>query len=200
MRYIVIAAIFFSLTACHKKPTQDYSNCAFSYQAAATELKWTAYKFTEKTGVSGKLKTFSLTGSQTSREIVDIFAGAEFSADGMSVDSSNPERDGKLKEHFFANLANKGKISGRFIKAQPLSVELVLNGVSQVIPVAIFQKSPLEYTAKLSLDLNKFNAQAAVKKLNQICHELHIGKDGISKLWPDVDVEIHTTLKPECGN
>ena len=49
----------------------------------------------------------------------------------------------------------------------------------------------------LSLDLTKWDGQEAVKELNKECYELHIGNDGISKLWPDVSVNIKLPIKTE---
>ncbi len=40
------------------------------------------------------------------------------------------------------------------------------------------------------LDLYNWKGEKALKSLNKECYELHAGLDGISKLWPDVDVTI----------
>jgi hypothetical protein len=58
---------------------------------------------------------------------------------------------------------------------------------------------PLDYTYSFKndtivmlaqLDLNTWNGEEAMNSLNKECYDLHKGTDGISKLWPDVDVLI----------
>jgi len=46
------------------------------------------------------------------------------------------------------------------------------------------------YVLKGIIDLASWDAQNAVDELNKVCKDLHIGKDGVSKLWPDVKVVI----------
>jgi len=50
-----------------------------------------------------------------------------------------------------------------------------------------------------TIDLNSWNAQSSVDSLNVICHDLHIGADGVSKLWSEVDLEIATILSKDCN-
>tara|TARA_R110002051_G_scaffold104456_3_gene177140 strand:+ start:10137 stop:10361 length:225 start_codon:yes stop_codon:yes gene_type:complete len=40
----------------------------------------------------------------------------------------------------------------------------------------------------IHLDLLKWNGDYVLYSLNKECYDLHKGVDGVSKLWPDVDV------------
>ena len=40
-----------------------------------------------------------------------------------------------------------------------------------------------------------WNADAGLAALNNECEELHKGEDGISKLWPDVNVTVVSRLQ-----
>ncbi len=49
----------------------------------------------------------------------------------------------------------------------------------------------------IHLDVLLWNGEEALKTLNKECYELHTGTDGISKLWPDVDVVLKIPVKLE---
>ncbi|MCS6983515.1 MAG: YceI family protein [Leptospiraceae bacterium] len=193
----LILALVLLVSSCQKEKKVDYSKCEFSYNPQATTLTWTAYKFSEKVGVSGKIENFSLRDFRKGKTIEEIFHNASFSADYTSLNSGNPERDEKIKKYFFSKLSS-AEINGKFLYEGSWQVELNFNGKSQKIPIQLEQKDPLNYVASFQMDVNRYGGQRAIKELNKACYELHKGADGISKLWPDVAVKIETKLDPHC--
>lgn len=191
---------FLALNHCRGKDIkQDYSKCEFSYNPTKTVLNWTAFKFTEKVGVPGKFEKFSLDGTKRGSQLEDIFQNSTFTVDAMSLNTGNPERDEKIKKYFFGTL-KQNTISGKFIFDNQWFVELNFNGKIQKLPVRVEKKDDLNHIISLNLEVNSFGAEKSLKKLNEVCYELHKGSDGKSKLWPDVLVTIETELTPHCPN
>jgi hypothetical protein len=48
------------------------------------------------------------------------------------------------------------------------------------------------------IELGNWSAQPNVDALNKVCYDLHKGADGVSKLWPEVKLEVSTTLNKNC--
>lgn len=49
-----------------------------------------------------------------------------------------------------------------------------------------------------TVDVVTLGLQSGLGKLNAECNDLHKGSDGVSKLWPTVDVKVVSTLKKIC--
>jgi hypothetical protein len=162
-------------------------------------VTWTAFKTTEKIGVSGTFDTMQINGLAKAKTVTDILKNASFEIPVSSVNSSNPDRDRKIFVHFFSNMINTGLLSGQVlsINNESCQVGLVMNNVRDTLN---FDIQSSEESIKLSsrLDLAKWNALASVDALNEVCYDLHKGADGVSKLWPDVKLEISANLLPDC--
>ncbi len=76
------------------------------------------------------------------------------------------------------------------------SVELNMNGISQVLPITYVISDQMA-TMEALMDLANWQAQLAIQALNTACKELHSGDDGIPKTWSEVKIEIATYLKYE---
>lgn len=77
-------------------------------------------------------------------------------------------------------------------------IVLKMNGVEKRVEATVRRVNGNSSKVNFSLDLAKFNAVSPLAALNFACEELHKGKDGQSKLWPDIDVKITATLNPIC--
>jgi polyisoprenoid-binding protein YceI len=173
--------------------------CYYTYNAATTELTWTAYKFNEKTPVSGTFNEIRVSGDETMNSAEDLLLAMSFEIPVNSVNSQNPERDGKIQEHFFGTMANTAVLNGKLSKLNngKATLELTMNTVTSSVEGSYtLEDGKFAFTG--IIDLTKFNGQAAVKKLNDICYDLHIGKDGVSKLWDEVELKFSTALKQDC--
>jgi len=191
-------------TACSTSETEEMAEgtiqeCYYTYNAATTELTWTAYKFNEKTPVSGTFNEIRVSGNETMNSAEDLLLAMSFEIPVNSVNSQNPERDGKIQEHFFGTMSNTTVLKGKLSKLEngKASLDLTMNGMTSAVEGSYtLEGGKFSFTG--IIDLNKFNGQAAVKKLNDICYDLHIGKDGVSKLWDEVELKFSTTLKEDC--
>lgn len=106
------------------------------------------------------------------------------------VNSANQIRDPKLRTALF-KIFNTDTIRGKILDAEQGigSLELKMNNLSNDLKYTYSLKTDTLFL-NTHFDLMQWNGEAALKSLNKECYDLHIGNDGISKLWPDVDVSI----------
>lgn len=199
----------FVLVQCKEKPEQKKDmisgkdGCSYSYNHETTELKWTAFKFTEKVGVGGTFDKVTVTNAKESSSPAEVVENIEFSIDTTSVNSANEDRDKKISNSYFGTLEGGQSITGK-VKAfdrttsGKATVGLNINGVSKDIEFDYKYMNTHEYELWGSVNIEDFEGIKAVESLNKVCHDLHIGKDGISKLWPDVEIRVFTRLTEKC--
>ncbi len=60
-----------------------------------------------------------------------------------------------------------------------------MNGLTKELPFD-YEMSQDTILINAPMDLNNWQAQAALESLNQACWELHTGPDGVSKTWNEV--------------
>lgn len=200
------------LTACGESPKQSSTDtteetenaavsdaCMYSYIADSTDLRWTAYKFTEKTGVSGTFDNIAITGTQSADNIREVFKYAVFSIPIKSINSADPERDPKVIKHFFGTMKDTDKLEGKVVKLGENTADVAIKLNSVIDTLQFEMKIEGEHISLESvMELGNWNALPSVEKLNEICRDLHIGADGVSKLWPEVKLELSTTVNKKC--
>lgn len=201
---LYIFAIF--LVFFHSSVYSNSKKCKFTYNPSDTKLEWTAYKFTEKSPVSGTFNEIRVTNhKKKSPSILSAMDKARFTISTQSIDSGVPDRDQKIRSYFFGS-SGKAKILSGFFSIPPKSnpekgkADLVLtfNGIRQTIPVDYsIQGNVLEVIG--NLDVANFGMLPGIQKLNEVCHELHIGKDGVSKLWSEVSFRITSKFTEICN-
>ena len=162
-------------------------------------VTWTAFKTTERIGVSGTFDVVQINGLQKANSVSEILGNATFEIPVSSVNSMNPDRDKKIFVHFFSNMMNSGLLAGQVlaISNDKCQVGLVMNNVRDTMD---FDLKVVENRVVLSgaIDVAKWNALSSIEALNEVCYDLHKGADGVSKLWPDVKLEISASLAPYC--
>ncbi|MCF8275542.1 MAG: YceI family protein [Flavobacteriales bacterium] len=173
--------------------------CTFDYSTGSLAVKWTAFKTTEKVGVSGTFDTLNIAGTKAANTIVDVFSNASFSIPVSSVNSANPDRDKKIFEHFFGTMSETATLTGRVIgvEEEVMSVAITMNGVTDT---TAFEVSASDSLVTLSgiISLADWNALESADALNKVCNDLHKGADGVSKLWPDVKLDISAAISKTC--
>jgi len=188
------------LASCGGQQTAPVAqDCRYSFSPDSTTVKWTAYKFTEKVGVSGVFDTIEVTGAVEDTSRLAVFADAAFSIPVSSVNSTVPDRDQKIREHFFGTMTGTASLSGKVfsIDSAQAIVEITMNGQTLPTNMSVSTKGN-EVKLEGVIQLGDWDALASVDALNKICHDLHIGADGVSKLWPEVKLEIRTVLAEKC--
>lgn len=176
-----------------------HENCVYTYNEGSLNVKWTAFKTTEKVGVSGSFDTISVNGIQKSNSATEMFANADFSIPVSTINSSNPDRDKKILEHFFGTMVETSTLNGKVLGMtdSDCSVLINMNGVSDT---CVFNLSKNDTAVSLVgvIELANWNALQSANALNTVCFDLHKGADGVSKLWPDVKLEITAGITKKC--
>lgn len=207
MKKFVIPIFAFSLlfASCSSNNTGDtevesgVQECYYTINESSIQVNWVAYKFTDKTPVEGGFDVVNVTGLTSLNNLDKLINGLSFEIPVHSLNSNNPERDEKIKNTFFGALKEKGILKGYVVSASGTDVVLSLsmNGLTKdVAGKSTYENGVYMFTAKL--DLNVFNAGGAVEALNKLCYDLHIGTDGISKLWDEVEIRFQCTVNEDC--
>ncbi|MCX7999951.1 MAG: YceI family protein [Leptospiraceae bacterium] len=179
------------------------NDCVFSVDSSLTKVQFAAFKFTEKTRVEGKFDSIQIIGNPSASTLSELGRKVKFSIDINSLNTGNPDRDGKIKKFFFGEMKNTQAITGYFRNIRLYSnngqAELILkmNQRERSVPVS-FTLSENDLNLKGKIDVLDWNAQKSLESLNRECNALHTGKDGVSKLWSEVEIFLTTQLKKSC--
>ena len=188
------------VTEVKAKPSTS-TVCSYSYENANSTIAWTAFKFTEKVGVGGTFNTLTVSGNNSAETMFQVFEGLRFNIPVSSVNSNNPDRDMKIQKYFFANLSEMENIEGFFSNINENGegmLSLVMNGRSQEVPVQLEARGDSVFL-NTSIDVQMWDGMSGIEALNQVCEDLHKGADGLSVLWPNVDLSLSTKLNKECN-
>lgn len=198
---LLVAILILSFTSCkneeksqkEEKPKIEVKK-TFKVNAKKTSVKWTAYKTTEKTPVSGTFKTIKIDSKEGASQL-DALNKLEFSIPISSIFTDNEERDGKLKASFFGAMLDTELLTGflSFEENKMCIANITMNGVTKKLPLTYTAEGNI-FTFKGNMNLEDWNALEAIEALNKVCFDLHKGADGISKTWNDVAIEITTEI------
>ncbi len=200
---LILLSILITTYSCKKEEKKTdvdktTSKAVYTVLNKDVQINWTGYKTTDKIPVKGTFKNVELLNVKNAESPVKVIHDLEFKIPVASIFSKDSIRDYKLVNFLFGNMKNtisiKGKISlddnGKGVST------LSLNGLEKEVPVTYTVKDN-EIHINTVIDLNNWQAQAAVTALNDVCSEKHKSKDGISKTWSEVgiDVMVKTTKK-----
>ncbi len=162
----------------------------------SSKIFWTAYKYTNKVGVSG---TFDDVSVNSSKGVYpeDILKKLTFSISTKSINSSNTLRDGRIYNAFFKSMKDGEAIVGEIynVRYNQAVAKITLNNITKHIPVMYHPKSDNIMELSLTLNLKDFKGENAIASLNRECKGGHTGEDGISLLWPTVEVRVSLNLE-----
>ena len=197
--YLLLVVIIVG-TSCKevKKPAIKTTEKGYSIEAKTTTINWIAYKTTSKVPVKGQFTKVNIQQTKKFTTAFEALNGLKFDIPVSSLFTKDTIRDEKLKKFFFGTMKNTNSITGVISMNNETSgsVELTMNGISQVLPIT-YVISDQMVTIEALMDLDNWQAQLAIQALNTACKELHSGDDGISKTWSEVKIEVATYLKYE---
>lgn len=181
--------------------TPTSSSCIYAFDQENTVLKWTAYKTTEKIGVSGQFSEYTVLDTKEAATVYEAVSGAKVLIPIKTVATGDAGRDSRIVQYFFGTFTETDtiKVTVKEITAEGKGVfSIKMNGIEKDVPFAGEISGSL-VKAEAVLDLAQFDGQNAVDALNKACDGLHKGADGITKLWPDVKIEITARMKETCN-
>lgn len=178
--------------------------CSYQVNPENVQVKWTAFKFTNKTGVGGQFDSVSVGSSGTLAKPQDALQDMSFTIPVSKINTNNPDRDKKIQDYFFGALDNTASITGKIVSYEgseregDVLVNLMMNGVSSEVGMKYFVEGQ-SVTINGAIDVGNWNALGGITALNSVCKDLHTGDDGVSKLWPNVDIEVVAILDKTCN-
>jgi hypothetical protein len=198
----LVVAIVLNFSACKSetkkaetKTESKKATAAFSVANAKNDIKFFAYKTTEKVAVGGEFKKVDVISGGEGNSVKEAINNTEFSIPVSSLFTKDTSRDFKVKKFFFGIMDNTKLLSGKLMITDDVNgtAEIKMNGVSQNVPFTytIVDKT---FNMKATMDINNWNASAALASLNKACLDLHKGADGVSKTWSEVALDITSTF------
>lgn len=209
--FLPIAVITaFTLSSCGgEEKTEEVvietteQTCFYTYAEGSAQVRWTAFKTTDKVAVGGQFDQVNVVAGEKSTKITDVLETIKFNIPTASTNTANEDRDAKIVKSFFGAMEATDIILGQVKSAEgdnlagTCIVYLTLNNVEKEV---ILNYTVEDATVKLigEIDLLNFGAEGAITSLNKICGVLHTGADGITKTWSTVELAIEATLTKDC--
>ena len=174
------------------KPAEVVVKDSYVLNAKSTTVSFTAYKTTEKKPVGGQFTEINIKNSVEGASPLEALNGIEFGipVSSLFTNDATKTRDPKLKEFFFGVMKDTEIITGTFkvTDGKNCSIDVTLNGQTNSIALTAETEDSVHYAFSGTMDLEKWDAVAAVASLNKACEALHTGPDGVSKTWNEVAV------------
>lgn len=188
-----------STKSTDEESAESQDVCVYQHINESLDFKWTAYKFTEKTGVPGTFNEITVTAAEDASSLEDMLNSVEFSINTASVYSNEPARDLKIAQFFFGTMSSTEKVTGKIVKVEgdKATISLTINELTMDLPGTI-QINGDTINLSATVDFKEFGGEEAVAMLNQVCSEKHTGEDGKSVFWDVVDINVQTLYKKSC--
>ncbi len=196
-----LISLLFAAQTTFAKP----DHCTYRTKNKGVQVSFVGYKTTKKVGVEGKFLEVTTEGQKArSKHSLAKLLALPVTVNLLSVDSGNPVRDQNLKTAFFGMMSSQ-KAVGRLTNLKmantgsegTATLELTLNGVTKEYPM-VLTRTQDSVSGAATIDTLSFGANQAFESLSKVCHDLHIGEDGISKTWSEVDIKISHSFQKNC--
>ncbi|PWL32933.1 MAG: hypothetical protein DCO96_00860 [Fluviicola sp. XM-24bin1] len=177
----------------------EEQKCFYTLNQESYELKFVAYKTTEKKPVGGSFNEVTWTAGESER-MEGAITSIEFEINTSSVETNDEGRNLKIAEHFFGTINTPtifGSVKSIDKDAGKAIVTIKMNGISFDVE-GDFAMSEENFDFKADIDVQKWNGVIGIDALNAVCEDLHKGDDGVSVLWQNVDIAFSGSLNKDC--
>ncbi|MDG2306037.1 MAG: YceI family protein [Candidatus Binatia bacterium] len=202
-RTLTLAALCGLVVGTPANPAQ--AACTYSVGEDPVKVEWTAFKLTEKLGVTGTFNTTTLSGPTEAASLVDLAKGLSMEIDGTSIESDNPGRNATISQFFFQEFASSPNITGKVESVDgddskgTLKIAVTMNGATKAVPFAYTISKDHGVEATATIDMMDFAMQKPFDSLHRACEEQHTGEDGVSKTWTDVVLKLSGKFAESCN-
>ncbi|TXD54423.1 MULTISPECIES: YceI family protein [unclassified Polaribacter] len=202
----LIIATAFNFSACKSETKQEggkktievatpKSTAPFAVMNATNDIKFIAYKTTEKIGVGGWFKKIEVLSGGEGTSVKEAINNTAFSIPISGLYTKDTSRDYKIQKFFFGMMENTASLSGKLTITDDTTgiAEIKMNGITKEVPFTytIVDKT---FSMTSTMDVTNWKATQALASLNKVCELLHTGADGVSKTWSEVSLNITSTF------
>lgn len=195
---ILGALLMFVSCGGSESETSEEKVYSYSYNAESSILEWTAFKFTNRTGVKGTFNEINMSGLSQSNDKKALIESMGFNIPTSTVESNDPGRNAKIAEFFFGAI-NTDVIEGKVIKLKDdggAEVSIKMNGVTKTV-IGEYTLTDTQFSFHTTIDVVDWKADNGITALNKQCVANHTGEDGVLKLWSEVELSFTTVLNRE---
>ncbi len=160
------------------------------------EIKFTGYKFTNKTAVSGTFKKVEWTYKKNASNLEEALAGAKFTIDSHSIDAGKKARNTNITNALFKNWGGR-EIKGEVVKvisARKIAFTKFTVGDNSFEVLFRYKVKGGRVVLKGVLDLVEVGFSKSYKLLSKKCAPFHRGKDGKTLTWSEVALEVSAAV------
>lgn len=188
-----------TFTGCSESTSESSSEkeeVIYSYDETSSILEWTAFKFTNKTGVKGTFNEISISGISESNDPKELIESLGFTIPTNSVETNDPDRNLKIATFFFGTISTD-ELRGKVIKLRDdgkAEIEVQMNGITKKV-IGTYSLKDALFAFNATIDVLNWSADPGIQALNAQCVDNHTGTDGVIKLWSEVDLSFTTKLK-----
>ncbi|MFB6258873.1 MAG: YceI family protein [Flavobacteriales bacterium] len=183
-----------------KKDTTTEKVTTYNYKPKTTKVAITTYKHEAKNGVGIKFDSLTVNGvGSEAKSISKLLEGLSFKVPISGLNSGNAKRDKKIRKHFFGTMSSTKVIKGS-VKKMSLNgssgnavLKISMNEKTQEVKAKLKRKEG-KLTMSAEIDVMNWEGKKALDALQKACKEKHTGKNGKTKLWSTVALNISTKL------
>ena len=176
--------------------------CSYNFDLKKSKVEVTGFKFTSKTGVTGKFLKFDVSGNKTG-SLSQLLSSAIVKANFNDFDSGNVIRTQNIMETLLLNLSGFKGAEAKVSSLTNSEIQYVLknNGTEKTYtwPWKLKgEEGAKTFNVKGEVDLIDFIPQKNFKSFAKRREGLHRGPDGVAKTWSVLDVAINAAILKEC--
>jgi len=192
---VLLSVLIGNLSSCKKEKEVSVTKSEvlknYVIDSKNTVVHWTGYKTSDKIPVKGIFKQIKISNVKSAANPVEVIKNMKFIIPVNSIFSNDSIRDFKLTNFLFGKMINTAHIIGKASLQDNGKGEasITMNGFTKMVPLT-YEVHGDDIKINAKIELNNWQAQAAVVALNEVCSEKHKGSDGESVTWSEVDVMV----------
>ena len=192
---VLLSVLIGNLSSCKKEKEVSVTKSEvlknYVIDSKNTVVHWTGYKTSDKIPVKGIFKQIKISNVKSAANPVEVIKNVKFIIPVNSIFSNDSIRDFKLTNFLFGKMINTAHIIGKASLQDNGKGEasITMNGFTKMVPLT-YEVHGDDIKINAKIELNNWQAQAAVVALNEVCSEKHKGSDGESVTWSEVDVMV----------